>query len=166
VTAFSPQPCADTECGGQHDPKERLALAMSICETRGARLTTMRRLVLKLLWESGGPTGAYELVEILQRGGTESVGPPTVYRALEFLMQQGLVSKIESLNAFIPCAHPERRHICLFFLCGSCGNSVELEDRRLERLINENATRLGFQAARPVVEVEGTCRRCLAAVDI
>jgi Fur family zinc uptake transcriptional regulator len=166
LTDLSPQSCADSNCRGQLDPDDRLALALSICETRGVRLTTVRREILELLWESGGPTGAYKLVDALQRGGTDTVGPPTVYRALEFLMQQGLVSKIESQNAYIPCAHPERSHICLFFLCGGCGDSVELEDRRLERLITENATQLGFRAARHVVEVEGTCQRCLATSDV
>ena len=163
MTAHTPQPCIDPECRGQHDPDERLALAISICEARGARLTKSRRLILELLWKSGRPTGAYELVKSLQYTGIESVGPPTVYRALEFLMKQGLVSKIESRNAYIPCTHPERNHICLFFLCGSCGNSVEFEDQRLERLIAENAAQLKFKAARRVVEVEGICERCLTA---
>ena len=117
--------------------------------------------VLELLWENRGPTGAYGLMEVLKLRHGQSVGPPTVYRALQFLMDQGIVSKIESRNAYVPCAHPERRHICLFFICASCGASVELEDQRLERLISETATLLEFRAARRVVEVEGTCEHCL-----
>ena len=163
MTALSPQPCEDPDCRGRHDPDERVALAVSICNARGARLTKSRLLILELLWENRGPTGAYELVEALKRRGDRSVGPPTVYRALEFLIGQGLVSKIESRNAYIPCAHPERKHLCLFFICGSCGDSTELEDRRLERLISEDATLLGFRAARRVVEIEGTCERCWTA---
>ncbi len=162
MTALSPQPCADPDCRGQRDPDERLALAVSICGSRGARLTKMRLLTLKLLLENRGPRGAYELAEALKLRGAHSVRPPTVYRALDFLMEQGLVSKIESRNAYIPCAHPERRHICIFFICGSCEESVELEDQRLERLISEDATLLEFSVARRVVEVEGTCKHCLA----
>ena len=161
MTALSPQPCADPDCRGQHDPGERLALAVSICNSRGVRLTNMRLRILELLSENRGPTGAYELMEVLKLRHGQSVGPPTVYRALQFLMDQGIVSKIESRNAYVPCAHPERRHICLFFICGSCGASVELEDQRLERLISETATLLEFRAARRVVEVEGTCEHCL-----
>ena len=165
MTALSPQPYEDTDCHGQRDAEERLALAVTLCNARGARLTKMRLLILEMLWQERRPTGAYELVEALNEQRADPVGPPTVYRALEFLMKQGLVTKIESRNAYIPCAHPERSHICLFFLCDSCGSSDEVEDRKLERLIAENAVRLGFQANRRVLEVEGTCKRCLAEGD-
>ena len=114
----------------------------------------MRRLN-GLRWENGRPTGAYELIEALKLRNSRPVGPPTVYRALEFLMSQGLASKIESRNAYVPCAHPERRHDCLFFTCGSCGASVELEDQRLECLVSENATLIGFRATRRVIRGGG-----------
>jgi Fur family zinc uptake transcriptional regulator len=163
LLSLQPRPCADTSCRGQHAPGERVALAASLCGTRGVQLTALRRQILELLWESGRPTGAYELIEALKHRDSRSVGPPTVYRALEFLMAQGLVSKIQSRNAYVPCAHPERRHDCLFFLCSNCGASVELEDPRVERLLSEAAAVLGFRAARRVVEVEGTCADCVAA---
>ena len=78
-------------------------------------------------------------------------------------MSQGLVSKIESRNAFVPCAHPERRHDCLFFICGDCGGSAELEDVRVEQLLAEDAAVLGYRVTRRVVEVEGTCASCISA---
>ncbi len=158
-----PQPCTDPDCRGQHAPAERVALAMSLCSARGVQLTELRRLVLELLWESGRPTGAYDLIEALRLRSSRPVGPPTVYRALEFLMSQGLVSKIESRSAYVPCAHPERRHDCLFFICSTCGASAELEDLRVEHLIAENAAILGYRVTRRVVEVEGTCATCIAA---
>ena len=164
--SIQPRPCTDSNCRGQHAPAERVALAEALCGARGARLTALRRQILELLWESGRPTGAYELIEVLKLRGSRPVGPPTVYRALEFLMSQGFVSKIESRNAYVPCAHPERRHDCLFFICGNCGASVELEDQRLERLISEDAALIGFRATRRVVEVEGTCMSCIAAGDV
>ena len=80
----------------RHAPAERVALAMSLCGARGVQLTTLRRQILELLWESGRPTGAYELIEALEIRDSRPVGPPTVYRALEFLVSQGLVSKIEA----------------------------------------------------------------------
>lgn len=161
--SIQPRPCADPGCRGDHVQAERVALAASLCGERGAQLTRLRRRVLELLWESGRPTGAYALVEVLKRRDSRPVGPPTVYRALEFLMSQGLVSKVESLNAYVPCAHPERRHDCHFFLCSNCGASVEFEAPRVGRLLSEAAVGLGFRASRRVVEVEGTCARCIAA---
>ncbi len=161
--SIQPQPCTDPDCHGQHEPAERVALAMSLCSARGVRLTELRRQILELLWESGRPTGAYELIAALRLQDSRPVGPPTVYRALEFLMSQGLVLKIESRNAYVPCAHPERRHDCLFFICNDCGASTELEDLRIEQLLAENAAILGYRVTRRVVEVEGTCASCIAA---
>ncbi len=161
--SIQPQPCTDPDCRGQHAPAERVALAMSLCSARGVRLTELRHQVLELLWESGRPTGAYELIEALKLRDSRPIGPPTVYRALEFLMSQGLVSRIESRNAYIPCAHPERWHDCLFFICNDCGASAELEDSRVERLLAEDAAVLGYRVTRRVVEVEGTCASCVAA---
>ncbi len=163
LPSIQPRPCTDSNCRAQQAPAERVALAMSLCGARGVKLTTLRRQILELLWESGRPTGAYELIEALGLRDSRPVGPPTVYRALEFLMSQGLVSKIKSRNAYVPCAHPDRQHDCLFFICSTCGASAELEDQRLESLVSEDAARIGFRTARRVVEVEGTCARCIAA---
>ena len=163
LPSTQPRPCTDSNCSGQHVPAERVALAVSICGARGVQLTRLRRQILELLWESGRPTGAYELIEALKLRHSRPGGPPTVYRALEFLMSQGLVSKIESRNAYVPRAHPERRHDCLFFICGDCGASAELEDPRVEELLAEDAAILGFSVTRRMVEVEGTCADCIAA---
>ena len=78
-------------------------------------------------------------------------------------MAQGLVSRIESLNAYVPCAHPERDHDCLFFICSGCRASVELEDPRIGGLLAEDAAVLGFVATRRTVEVQGMCARCTEA---
>ncbi len=158
-----PEPCTDRQCQGRHDSGERIALAASICASRGVKLTTLRRQILQLLWDRARPTGAYELIETLKGLTDRQIGPPTVYRALGFLMTQGLVSKIESKNAYVPCAHPERSHVCLFFICNHCGASLELEDERLADLIAESAALLGFRTARPLVEVDGLCAKCIGA---
>ena len=158
-----PQPCTDPNCRGQHAPAERVALAVALCTARGNRLTPLRQHVLELLWESGRPTGAYALIEALEFRYHRPVGPPTVYRALEFLMSQGLVSKIESRNAYVPRAHPEREHDCLFFLCSICGASAELEDPRVVEVLAEDAAALGYRVDRRVVEVEGACPNCVPA---
>ena len=162
LMSTQPRPCTDANCRGRHAPAERVALAVSLCGARGAQLTKLRRQILELLWESGRPTGAYDLIEALKLKDSRPVGPPTVYRALEFLMAQGLVSKIESRNAYVPCAHPERRHDCLFFICRNCGASAEMEDPRVERLLAEDAAVLGYRVSGRVIEVEGTCESCVA----
>ena len=154
------RPGTDPDYRGRHSPRERIALAVSICEGRGVRMTELRRRILELLLASGRPTGAYELIEAVTRRDSRPVGPPTVYRALEFLMAQGLVSRIESLNAYVPCVHPERDHDCLFFICSRCRSSVELEDPRIGGLLAEDAAALGFVATRRTVEVEGMCAQC------
>ena len=158
-----PQPCTDPNCRGQHAPAERVALAMSLCAARGNKLTTLRLQVLELLWEKGRPTGAYALIEALERRHSRRVRPPTIYRALEFLMSQRLVSRIESRNAYVPRAHPERQHECLFFICKICGTSTELENPRVVQVLAEDAASLGYRVDRPVVEVEGACPNCLPA---
>ena len=126
-------------------------------------MTALRKRVLELLWASGRPTGAYELIEAVKLRDSRPVGPPTVYRALGFLMAQGLVSRIERLNAYVPCVHPERDHDCLFFICSGCRASVELEDPRIRGLLAEDAAILGFVATRRTVEVEGMCAQCADA---
>lgn len=161
--SIRPRPCTDPDCRGRHSPRERVALAMSICEGRGVQMTALRRRILELLWASGRPTGAYELIEAVTRRDSRPVGPPTVYRALEFLTGQGLVSRIESLNAYVPCAHPERDHDCLFFICSRCRSSIELEDPRIGGLLAEDGAALGFVATRRTVEVEGMCAQCAKA---
>ena len=157
------RPGTDPDCRGQYSPGERVALAVSICEGRGVQMTALRRCVLELLWASGRPTGAYELIEAVKLRDSRPIAPPTVYRALHFLMAQGLVSRIESLNAYVPCVHPERDHDCLFFICSGCRASVELEDPRIGGLLAEDAAGLGFVSTRRMVEVQGTCAQCAEA---
>ena len=156
-------PCADRDARRRLSPRERVALAVSICKGRGVRMTALRRRVLELLWASDRPMGAYELLKAVKPGGSRPVGPTTVYRALAFLMAQGLVSRIESLNAYVPCAHPQRDHDCLFFICSRCQVSIELEDPRIGGLLAEDADALGFVATRRTVEIKGMCALCANA---
>ena len=96
-----PRPCTDPLGGGRHVPYERIALATAICRERGVQMTELRRGILELLWARREPASTYQLMEVLKRRDSRPVGPPTVYRALAFLMAQGLVSKIETLNAYL-----------------------------------------------------------------
>ena len=92
--------------------KDALEQATAICAKRGARLTPIRRRVLELIWASHKPSGAYDILEALsQESRGKRIAPPTVYRALDFLLEQGLIHRLESLNAFIGCPHPMRKII-------------------------------------------------------
>ena len=136
-----------------------LEAAERLCVRRGARLTTIRRRVLELVWRSHQPVGAYAILERLGRERGR-VAPPTVYRALEFLIAHGLVHRIASRNAFIGCAHPDRDHIGQFLVCSDCGSAAELDDRRIDRAIRSGAEAAGFAVERPVIELAGRCPNC------
>jgi len=137
-----------------------LLAAAALCRHRGVALTDIRRQTLELLWRAGRPLSAYQLLAGLKEARGRPVTPPTIYRALEFLVGQGLAIRIESRNAYVPCTHPERLHARVFFVCDCCDASMQIENPTLLRLIGEDALNLGFQVARPVLEMQGTCAHC------
>jgi len=100
--------------------------------------------------------GAYEILERLGPG----IKPPTVYRALAFLQQQGLVHRLESLNAFVGCVHPDHPHAGQFLICRECGLVEELEDDRVKRILELAVRDSGFEADSQVVEMTGRCSGC------
>ncbi len=142
--------------------RRRLSAAETVCADASERLTPLRRRVLELVVGSHRPIGAYAILDQLKEGG-RSAAPPTIYRALEFLMEQGLVHRIESLNAFIGCAHPGESHLVQFLICRSCGMTAELDDRRLSRSHRRSATDHGFNIQSRVVELSGVCASCQSA---
>jgi Fur family zinc uptake transcriptional regulator len=139
------------------DTARALAAAASLCRERGAQCTEVRRRVLEALWQAGQPLSAYELMPRLEAALERRLTPPTVYRSLDFLMDQRLVSRIESRNAFVPCARPEHPHACVFFVCDRCSCSVEVENPAIEHLLTDDAASLGFEVHRRVVELQGLC---------
>ncbi len=142
--------------------EDAMATAESVCKERDARLTPLRRRVLELVWESHRPAGAYALLDGL-KPAHPSAAPPTVYRALEFLLDQGLVHRIQSLNAFVGCADPEHAHRGLFLICDACGDAVEIEDSGIDRAVAHSATQLGFTLKSRTIEATGLCRQCSPA---
>ena len=89
-----------------------------------------------------------------------SAAPPTVYRALDFLIEQGLIHRIESLNAYVGCPRPERPHVSQFLICGGCGAAAELDDPAIARAVLRRASELGFVVERQTIEVRGFCPQC------
>ena len=152
--------------GHSHDHEicidDAIKRAIAICEKRGVRLTDIRKTVLRMVWSGHKAVKAYDLLDQLAAKGG-SAKPPTVYRALEFLMEQGLVHKIESLNAFVGCPHPASNHVSQFFICEGCGFVEEVHSSDLERFIDEKAAESNFTVNRQTVEIRGTCADCKAA---
>ena len=137
-----------------------LARAESLCTARGARLTEVRRKVLTLVWQSHTPVGAYALLSSLNaRGGR--VAPIAVYRALEFLIEHGLVHRIASLNAYVGCAHAGRDHAAQFLICRSCGMAAELDSAPLRKALTRAVADRGFAVDQQIVEINGLCAHCL-----
>jgi Fur family zinc uptake transcriptional regulator len=131
-----------------------------ICVERGAQITPLRRAILEILARSDGPIGAYALMDELSHVQQRSVAPPTVYRTLEFLVENGFVVKIESRNAFAACDTPGHDHHGVLLICSRCGKSDEVENAGLDSLLREMASSSGFRMQRRVVEIDGLCESC------
>lgn len=147
--------CADhTHCTAQ-----ALRRAERLCADRAVKLTPLRRQVLQLVWRSHRPAGAYELLSALRRlhPGAE---PPTVYRALAFLREHGMVHRLASLKAFIGCPAPHQGRMAHFLICSRCGEVREMQDPEIAKAVTSRAANVEFQLADQVVELHGLCAQC------
>ena len=155
-----------------HGPAHHLTAlerAEALCQTRGVQLTPLRRDVLRLVLKSEAPIGAYALLDQLKASRAKAA-PPTVYRALDFLLEQGLIHRLERLNAFMGCnealegdgAHHDHAHDHphQFLICRGCGATREISDHGVAEAISAAAAKAGFSAARATVEIEGFCGKC------
>jgi len=142
--------------------------AAAACLARGAQLTVLRRQVLALVLEAEQPIGAYALLDRL-RATRSGAAPPTIYRALDFLLEQGLIHRLERLNAFIACDQRHHGHDHAhdhphqFLICGACGATAEICDSDVAEAVSAAAARAGFRVQRATVEVEGFCAGCAAS---
>jgi len=142
---------------------DAIARAEQICATRKQRLTPMRRHVLEALLASHQPLGAYELIERLAARAARPA-PITIYRALDFLREQGLVHRIESRNAFIACVHNHGSgDPVVFLICERCGAVGEAASAAVADTIKSASRAAGFTPKTPVIEISGICAHCKAA---
>jgi Fur family zinc uptake transcriptional regulator len=136
--------------------------AERICAGRSQNLTPIRRQVLHALLSSHRPLGAYEVIDELARAMPRPA-PITVYRALDFLMQNGLVHRIESRNAFLACGHDHDHTAAVAFLiCECCGSVGEIPASELAQSLHDAARQTGFTPKMLVVEITGLCGHCQA----
>jgi Fur family transcriptional regulator, zinc uptake regulator len=133
--------------------------AETLCTERNQRFTELRRVVLELVCSAEQPVGAYQLLDELRNRG-RSAAPPTVYRALDFLLQQGLVHRLASNNTYLACAHPQRSHAALFLVCKRCGRTQEIHTEGVIDAVKTRADEFGFSVEHASVEVSGLCHRC------
>lgn len=142
------------------DVAAQLEAAEVLCGRNGAQLTALRREVLELILRSASPLTAYQLLDLL-KASRKSAVPPTVYRALEFLIENRLVHRIERLNAFIPCVEADHDHAdAQFLICHQCGSVTEIEDHAVSHALAAAAAAHGFTPSRAIVELDGLCARC------
>ena len=148
-----------------HDAAGFVSAVERACSERGLRLTEIRARVLGLVADAGKPIKAYDLLDKVREGeGAGAAAPPTVYRALDFLLANGFIHKLESVNAFVACHHPNAaQHSAPFLICDGCHKAVELEDEHVVATLDAQARALGFSPQTQTLEVHGLCAECAKA---
>ncbi len=139
--------------------RDALNNARVICAKNEVRFTALRERVLELIWSSHRPVVAYDILKKL-RLEKDNAEPPTIYRTLEFLLDNDLIHRIESLNAYVGCVHPAHKHISQFLICNDCRSVTELEDPDIEQTIVNSATQKDFKVRHHVIEISGICSAC------
>jgi Fur family zinc uptake transcriptional regulator len=150
--------------GEEHDHQRcigtALANAEKVCLQRKQRFTVLRKRIFELVWQQHKPIRAYEVLSRLQQDGRAA--PPTVYRALDFLLELGLIHRIESLNAFVGCCTPGKKHTGQFLICTRCNAFAELNSGDINNAIHESAQQSGFKIQEQMIEITGICPNCQA----
>lgn len=145
-----------SHCHGQ-----LMAAADRLCASRSVRLTDQRRRVLQVLLDAEHVAlGAYDILERVGAPGERRPAPMAVYRALDFLQEQGLVHRVSTLNAFLACVQPEARHAGQLMICSACRRVAEFASEGLDRALLSAAAGADFAIAERTVELLGTCTAC------
>jgi Fur family zinc uptake transcriptional regulator len=124
----------------------------------GSALNAKEKLVALALRKAGRPMSAYDLIGELKEQGFTS--PPTVYRALTRLVTEGLAHRIESLNAFVCCAHDHHKGAAVFAICDDCGDVDEFGEEEVARRLRNWARGSSFQIRHMSIEIRGRCAEC------
>ena len=149
-----------------HDHQQCVETALEkarvLCEESHIKLTPIREAVLKTIWTSHQPLGAYDVVDNLALSAYtgKRIKAPTVYRAIEFLLNLGLIHRIASLNAYIGRSFPEKDHNDFFLICRICRATAECSTEQIGDIVLHAAERVGFQVELSIIEVTGLCPRC------
>lgn len=139
--------------------KEALSKAEQICVTKKCRLTPIRKKVLELIWKSHKPIKAYDLLSQLSSEDFIEK-PPTVYRALDFLLDNKLIHRIESQNAYIGCNIDHDNLDSKFLICDQCNQVEEINEPKVHKTLSDISIKQGFTPSLVNVEIHGTCSQC------
>ena len=144
--------------------EDLLQAAADEAQLNGKSLTAIRKHVLTVLLDADRPMTAYEVLASLK--GVGSVSPPTAYRALDFLVALGFVSRVESLNAYVALDLGPSDVPIAFFVCEKCGQVEEISATDAVVSLISAADQKGFGISHASLEVRGDCRGklgCLSA---
>ena len=143
------------------DQDKIIAHAKAVCLKKGVKLTRLRQQILQLVWSNHKPVGAYAIMEQLEQNSKrEHVAPPTVYRSLDFLLEQGLIHKVHSQNAYIACCSPIHKHGDVLFICNGCGVALEVPNNSIQQAVNLSASQNRFMVQDQIFEIKGLCVDC------
>jgi Fur family transcriptional regulator, zinc uptake regulator len=141
--------------------KGALAAAEERCRREGAKLTPARRQILQILADEGRPLGAYDMMERVAAATGKHPAPISIYRALDFLLDNGLVHRLASRNAYLACAHGHaHKEPVVFLICDKCGSVIEAMPRAIHRDLAALAAEVEFKPRAQVMEIAGLCREC------
>lgn len=139
------------------------AAARAHLEGEGVQWTSLRAQVFEALARDGGPVSAYEIAERVSAAAARRIAANSVYRILDLFVAHNVARRVESRNAYIVNFHPDCAHDCIYLVCEACGGIEHVDDDALAQALRARAGVLGFAARRPVLELVGTCRRCVEA---
>ncbi len=166
----------DVQSFTDEDISKRLLAAKQQCQARGVRFTPLRQQIYALVLQANRPVGAYDLITQLQQARfmarddkevnslstkpPKNVAPPTVYRSLEFLLDEGLIHQLTSINAYVPCCHPRAQHTAAFLICDECRRVQECSSLPVQEMMSFAEEDVGFIVKRSVIELSGRCQAC------
>ena len=136
-----------------------LKAAESICSVQNIRLTPARKRILELICASHQAIGAYQLLDQLKQEDSKAK-PATIYRALDFLIDAGLVHKVQSLNAYIGCLTADKDHHSAILICDQCNNAYEIDATSLYENLFDMSKTFGFKPSHLTLELHGLCADC------
>lgn len=139
---------------------DSLEKAELICSRNNLRFTDLRKKVFSIILQNHQPSKAYDILDILQKEDS-SAKPITVYRTLDFLLDNGLIHKLHISNSYVSCSHPLKHRRCSFLICTKCHEVTECCDKDLTQGLEKIGLKNKFQIEDATVEIKGTCGACL-----
>ena len=141
-------------------PGKLLAAVQEMSRARGERMTNVRRDVIAAMAQLKEPQGAYKILAELNKKRSPKLSAMSLYRTLDFLIDLGVVVKLESLNAYKLCADQTHDHSHLMMICDGCGETQEVDDQPTSKKLQTLAQKHGHRLKHHIIELHGLCTRC------